>query len=156
MVITGKLHRAKRIANKFYFEAKRIIKKFLSVGFPKNAIRNTIEYFNKDKNDYIIPEWLFDERKLIILQLPFSVSNKKFTKSFIKKLVVFTKNKCKFNIVWITMKSRSSFKLKITLKAIGNCSCGENYVSEPVRNVVLRWVEHKDPNEQLEPVKHFK
>ena len=88
--------------------------------------------------------------------LPFSVSNKKFTKSLIKKLVVFTNNKFKFNIVWITMKSRSSFKLKITLKAIGNCSCGENYVSEPVRNVVLRWVEHKDPNEQLEPVKHFK
>ena len=110
MVITGKLHRAKRIANKFNFEAKRIIKKFLSVGFPKNAIRNTIEYFNKDKNDYIIPKWLFDERKLIILILPFSVSKEKFTKNLIKKPVIFAINKCKFSIVWNTIKSRPLFQ----------------------------------------------
>ena len=38
-------------------------------------IRNTNECFNKDKDDFIIPEWLFDERKLIILRLPFSESN---------------------------------------------------------------------------------
>ena len=97
--ITGELHRAKRIANDFNFEVKRIAEKFLSAGFPRNFIRNTTEYFNKDKDDYIIPEWLFDERKLIILQLPFSVSNEKFTKSPITKLVTFTNNKCKFNIV---------------------------------------------------------
>ena len=53
--ITGELHRAKRIANDFNFEVKRITKKFLSAGFPKNFIRNTTEYFNKDKDDYIIP-----------------------------------------------------------------------------------------------------
>ena len=53
---------------------------------------NTIGYFNKDKNDYIIPEWLFDERKLIILRLPFQESNEKFTKSLIKKLI-FANNK---------------------------------------------------------------
>ena len=34
----------------------------------------------KDKDDYIIPEWLFDEKKLIILRLQFSESNKKITK----------------------------------------------------------------------------
>ena len=27
-----------------------------------------------------------------------------------------------------------------------NCSSGENYVVESVRNVVLRWAEHGDPN----------
>ena len=43
-----------------------------------NFIRDTIEYINKDEDDYIIPEWLFDERKLIILRLPFSDSNEKF------------------------------------------------------------------------------
>ena len=97
--ITGDLHRAKRIANDFNFEVKCITKKFLSAGFPKSFIRNTIEYFNKDEDDYIIPEWLFDERKLIILRLPFSVSNKKFTKNLIKMVLIFANNKCKFNFV---------------------------------------------------------
>ena len=38
----------------------------------------------------------------------------------------------------------------------GNCSCGENYVGESVRNVVLRWAENEDPNKQSEPAKHLK
>ena len=104
------MHGAKRIVNNFNFEVKRRSKKLLSAGFPKNVIRYTIEYFNKDKNDYIIPEWLFDERKLIILILPFSVSKEKFTKSLIKKLVIFVINKCKFSIVWNTIKSRPLFQ----------------------------------------------
>ena len=151
------MHRAKGIANDFNFEVKCITKKFVSAGFPKNFIRNTTEYFNKDEHDYIIPEWLFDEQKLIILRLPFSVSNEKFTKSLIKKLVIFTNNKCKFNIVWNTRNIRSLFQIKDKVKHYscvvyeGNCSCGENYVSESVRNVVLRWAEHEDPNKQLEP-----
>ena len=40
------MHRAERIANDFNFEVKRITNKFLSAGFPRNFIRNTIEYFN--------------------------------------------------------------------------------------------------------------
>ena len=84
-VVTGELNKAKRIANDVNFEVKCITKKFLSAGLPRIFIRNTIEYFNKNKDDDIIPEWLFDERKRIILQLSFSESNKEFTKSFIKK-----------------------------------------------------------------------
>ena len=34
--------------------------------------------------------------------------------------------------------------------------CSENYVGESVRNVVLRWAEHEDPNKQSEPAKHLK
>ena len=45
-----------------------------------NFITNTIEYLSKDKDDYIIPEWLFNEKKLIILRLQSSESNEKFTK----------------------------------------------------------------------------
>ena len=139
--ITGELHRAKRIAGDFNFEVKRINKKFLSAGFPRNFIRNTTEYFNKDKNDNIIPEWLFDERKLIILRLPFSESNEKFTKSLIKKFVIFTNNKCKFSIAWNT---RSLFQIKDNDKHYscavyeGNCSCGVDYIGESVINVVFR------------------
>ena len=99
----------KRIANDSNFEVKLITKNYLSVCFPRTLIGNTIEYFNKDKYDFIIPEWLFDERKLIILRLPFSESNEKFTKSLIKKLVIFTNNKGKFNIIWKTRNIRSIF-----------------------------------------------
>ena len=44
-------------------------KKFASAGFPRNFISNTIEYFNKDKDGFIIPKLLFDEQKT--LRLPF-------------------------------------------------------------------------------------
>ena len=117
---------------------------------------------NKDKNDYIIPTWLFDERKLIILRRPFSESNEKSTKSLIKKLLIFTNNKCKFNIVWNTRNIRLLFQIKDDFKHYscvvyeGNCLCGEKYVGKSVRNVVLRWGEHGDPNKQLEPTKHLK
>ena len=77
----GESHRARRIANDFSFEMKRITKEVLSAGFPRNFIGNTIEYFNQDKDDYIIPEWSFDEPKLIILRLPLSEPNVKLTKA---------------------------------------------------------------------------
>ena len=134
-VISGELDIAKRIANDFNLEEKRINKKFVSAGFLRNFIRNIIEYFNNDKDDFIIPEWLFDERKLIILRLPLSKSNEKFTKSVIKKLVIFTNNKCKLNIVWNTTNIRSLFQIKDNLKHYscvvykGNCLCGENSVN---------------------------
>ena len=159
--ITGELHRAKRIVNDFNFEVKRITKKFLSAGFPRNFIKHNIEYFNKDKDDYIIPEWLFDGRKLAILGLTFSESNKKFTKSLIKNPVIFTNNKCKFNIVWNTRTIRSLFQIKDSVKHYscvvyeGNYSYGESYVGESVRNVVLRLAEHEDPNKESEPAKHL-
>ena len=89
-------------------------------------------------------EWLFDERKLIILRLQFSESNEKLAKNLIKKLVIFTNNKCKFNVAWNTRNIRSIFRIKDNIEHYscavykGNCSCGENYVDESVRNVVLR------------------
>ena len=65
---------------------------FGSVGFTRNFIGNTSKYFNKGKDDVIVPEWLLDERKLIILQLPLS--------------------ECKFNIVWNAGNIRSLFQMK--------------------------------------------
>ena len=155
--ITSELHRAKRITNDFNFEVKRITKKFLSAGFSRNLIRKTIEYFNMDEDDFIIPEWLFDERKLTILRLPFSESNEKFTKSLTKKLVTFTNNKCNFNIFWNTRNIRLLFQIKDNVKHY-NCVivCGKNYVGESVRNAVLRWAEHEDPNKQSETAKREK
>ena len=34
--------------------------------------------------------------------------------------------------------------------------CGENYVGESVRNVILRRAENEDPNKYSEPAKHMK
>ena len=79
-------------------------------------MRNIIDYFNKDKDDFIIAEWLFDERKLVILRQPFSESNEKLTKNVIKKLVKFTNNKCKLNIVWDNRNIRSFFQIKENVK----------------------------------------
>ena len=62
---------------------------------------------------------------------------------------MFANNKCTFNIVSNTRNIRSLFQFKDNVKHYscvayeGNCSCGENYVDESVRNVVLRWAEHK-------------
>ena len=89
---------------------------FLLARFPKNFIRNTIEYFNEEKNDYNIPEWLFDERKQVILRLTFSESNETFTKSLLKILVIFTNNKYKFSIIWNTRNIRSLFQIKDKVK----------------------------------------
>ena len=104
--------------------------------------RNTIEYFNKNRYDFIISEWLFDQQKLITPWLPSSESSGKFAKSLIKKRVIFTSNKCKFNIVWNTENIRSLFQIKDNVNNYscviyeGNCSCGEKYVGESVKNVL--------------------
>lgn len=55
-----------------------------------------MQHFSKGKDDFIIPECLFDERKLIILRLPFPESIEKITKSVLRKLIIFTNNKFKF------------------------------------------------------------
>ena len=51
---------------------------------------------------------------------------------------------------------RSLFQIKDNVKHYrcviyeGNFSCGEIYVGESVKNVILRWAEQKDPNKQSE------
>ena len=92
----------------------------------------------------------------------FQNQTKSLQKALPKKLVIFTNSKCKFNIAWNTKNIRSLFKIKDNVKHYscifyeGNCWCGENYVGESVRNVVLRWTEHEDPNKQSEPARHLK
>ena len=54
MLKLGELHRAKKDSKRLKFENKRHNQKFVLVVFPRNLIRNTIEYFNRDKDDFII------------------------------------------------------------------------------------------------------
>lgn len=70
-------------------------------------INDVICRFNHENEDLLIPHWLFDERKVVLLRLPFAFTNEKFVKSFIEKLEIFTNFKIKFNTVWNTHKIKS-------------------------------------------------
>ena len=113
--IDGELHRAKKTSSNFQSKIARIKAKFL-------------------------PRWLFDERKLILfdkrktiaINLPFSNKNDNFSKPFCEKLEFYTNGKVKFSIIWSTRKIKSLFKIKDNVKQLscvvyhGICSCGNN------------------------------
>ena len=69
---------------------------------------------------------------------------------------------CKLNIVWNTRNFSSLFQIKVNTKHYNCliyeiiCLCGKNYVGKSVRNFVLRWAVHEDPDKQFERAKHWK
>ena len=73
-LIIGKLHKANRIESHFDKVMQRI------AGFSSNFINETIRNFKKEN----IPEWLFEERKIFTVSLPYSSANKKFSILFVK------------------------------------------------------------------------
>ena len=157
--ITGELHRTKRIASNFDDETKRIRSKYKDAGDPKHVIENTVKNFTRNKDELLIPPWLFDERKYVTICLPFSSKNEKYCKYFINKLVSFTSGKVKFNVVWNTRKIQLLFPLKDKVHHLssviykGICSCGETYVGETIRNCKIRCDEDNDVNKNSEPAK---
>ena len=150
-VINGELHRAKKISSNFQSEIPRIRAKFLKASFPPKVIENTINNFNNIDKELMIPRWLFDERKPIVINLPFSSKNEHFSKKFCEKLEFYANGEVKFNIIWSTRKIKSLFEIKDNVKHLscvachGICSCGNNYISEIIRNVVTRIHEHEQP-----------
>ena len=62
-------------------------------------IKDVFRRFNPEKDEVLIPQWLFDDRKECSIRLPFAPANEKFVKSFINKLETFTNYKVKFNIL---------------------------------------------------------
>ena len=149
--IIGELRRAKKIASNFHIEIKRIVNKYTAARFPSRFVCSIIDNFDSGKDNLIIPQWLFEERKGFTIHLPFSPSNESFVKTFISKLNYFTNEKCKFDVVWNTRKVHSLFPLKDKVATIvviywGDCSCDQNYVGETVCNAKIRWNEHEDKN----------
>ena len=72
--INGELYRARKIANDFEKEKNRIRKKFLDVGFPSRFIESVIRNFttvSRAEEVNIIPDWLFEDRKVPTVRLPF-------------------------------------------------------------------------------------
>ena len=160
--IIGELHRAKKIASNFDIQIKRIVKKYIAAGFPSRFVLSIIDNFDSGKDNLIIPQWLFEEKKAFTIHLPFSPSNESFVKRFISKLNYFTNEKCKFNVVWKTRKVQSLLPLKDKVDHYscviyrGDCSCDQNYIGETVRNAKIRWNEHEYKSSKSEPAKHLK
>ena len=76
--INGKLHRAKKIFSDFQSETTRIFWKFLKAGFPHKVIGNNINNFKNVDEEVMIPRWLFDEKKAVAINWPFSNKNEHF------------------------------------------------------------------------------
>ena len=73
--INGQLHRAKKISSNFQLKTAKIKAKFLKASFSHRVIENIINNFNNVDEELMITRWLFDERKTVVINLPFS--NKK-------------------------------------------------------------------------------
>ena len=70
--ITGALHRAKRISSNFDSDIKTLEATVLNAGYPKRFISQTVNSFLQDppEDDNLLPSFLFEERKKILIKLP--------------------------------------------------------------------------------------
>ena len=113
--ISGELHRARKIASNFSAEIGRIKQKYINVGFPSRYVDAVVRDFNRTPSaddENIIPEWLFDEKRVLTVRLPFCPKNEEDSKSFICNLEQYTAEKVTFKIIWNTRNIRSLFPLK--------------------------------------------
>ena len=73
-----------------------------------------------------------------------SFNDVKLDEKLDQKLEFHTNGKAKFSIIWSTRKIESLFKIKDSVKHLccviyqRICSCGNNYISEIIRNAVTR------------------
>ena len=88
--ITGELNQAKQIVPDFNKELKRLRQKYRNAGFSLKSINETFCNFERGKEEIIIPEWLFEERKSFSVRFPHSPANEKFSKAFTRKVENFT------------------------------------------------------------------
>ena len=89
-----------------------------ALNFPSlpQDVSSTIDNFihkQNEANEKLIPDFLFDERKKISIQLPFCERNEVLSKKFIAELNSLTDNKYSVHILWQTREIKSMFKLKL-------------------------------------------
>ena len=123
----------------------------MQADFPIHIINDVFHRFNQLKDEVLIPQRFFEDRKECLVRLPFAPANERFVKSFINKLGIFTNYRVKLNVVWNTRKIESLFRNKDKLSHLshysciiyrGICSRGADYIGETVHNARLRWNEH--------------
>ena len=119
-VIIGDVRRAKRISCDFDYEISVIKPKYIKAGSPLKFVTSVINTCTVEKEESIIPPQMFDERKTVYFQLPFSKSNEQKIKSIVNKLEEFTYIKVKFIDHWKTKKLKFLFPLKDRIKHKAN------------------------------------
>lgn len=92
----------KRIASSFHKEMHRSREKYGNAEFLFKFVNETVHNFEKENEEVIIPEWLFDVRKPFRARLPVFPANEKFSKLFTKKREGFTNGWIKLIIIWDT------------------------------------------------------
>ena len=108
----------------------------MQAAFPIHVINDVFHRFNQQKDEILIPQWFFDDRKECMIRLAFAPANEKFVKSFIHKLEIFTNYSLKFNTVWNTQKIKSLFNYKDKVSHYsciiyrGICSYRADYIGE--------------------------
>lgn len=92
----------KRIASNFHKEMHRSREKYRNAEFLFKFLNETVHNFEKENEEVIIPEWLFDVRKPFRARPPVFPANEKFSKLFTKKREGFTNGWIKLIIIWDT------------------------------------------------------
>ena len=159
-LFTGALHGAKRISSNFDSKFKTLETTFLNAGYPKRFSSHTVKSFLED-----LSRFLFEERKKIFITFPYCNRNEglsKNLKKFISELNKFTGFKYIFIVLWQTRRIKSLFNLKdknihrsqVVYKR--DCSCGDNYIGDTMRNVEVRTDEDSNPCNDSEPAHHLR
>ena len=83
--VTEELNRAKRIASDFNEELNRIRQKYQNAGLSLKFINEIICNFEIGKEEMIIPEWLFDQRKTFSVRFPYTLPQTRNLVTFYEK-----------------------------------------------------------------------
>ena len=103
----------------FDHEKEIIREKYHLAGFPARFVDSAIHQFHQKLTDeqaeyeLIIPDFLFPEpKKIILVEIPYCVSNENTFKRFLGKLQSFVHHKLDIAVKWYTKKIRSLFSVE--------------------------------------------
>ena len=87
--VKTELYRAKHISSNLRNEVT-LINKFKSAGYPIPFVNSVIQDFTtaqtNEDNEFIIPPWLFEvTKKIVLLEIPYYLNSESSSKQFIKK-----------------------------------------------------------------------
>ena len=85
------------------------------MGFSSRFIESVIRDFKRvpdPEEEDIVQSWLFNDRCVLTVRLPFCPKNEEISKTFVLRLEEFKQQKFMFKIVWNTRNIRSLFPLK--------------------------------------------